>query len=1122
MEEVILKPKWSNFDVGNSKTISDFFDMEKIERGQEEISLDLLRDYYRKDGTIGSTLIEELALRGYSFYGKKDSSFLPANYEPKRIIRVKDNSNNCFQKINYNILGLTGIIKKFSIDSDSFYDYIPLEGFKCINKHISIDMIANEFSNAGFLIEEIQTTSLINIYDIISLSKLDKITDDIKNIGINNISDFCKNIDKIINIIPNLNKYDVKRMKIISQWYDEKYGILDLRGITIAEYFDFRNKNFEGYCKKKGYIKTIELINDHHIKRFKKIVNIYVDMFITYLKVYYYKNLETEVLNIKITDIENLGTENTIKSLIKNGITTIGELLKTNLNNIVGLGEGKIANINYVIFDLIGDSPSGLPPVCKRTNHIQKSLYDIRISDFFLGAAPQNFIDYCEKNNYIYVRDFADKDLNELLKQISGFGASRIKIIKNELQDEKYNTTSQKELLNIIFDEFIKKNKELYSIVYERIIKGKTLEEIGTMFKLTRERIRQLERKGMRGIISLANILCNSLLKNSELVYIDEKYLDSIFDDNNKAKIIYSVLRDRNEFYYSDYFDKIFVLSSFPECKQFISEMGKFLHGETEDSKDILSEPDFKKGINEIASKYGFDKYILDDDYAKMIEKSNYRFSGNILIRKGVYIHDIYSKILRDYFPNGITFNEENCDKMKEIYAKLTKEKSDLSVRNLSAKLQRDPKVILRGSNTYIHIDNVNVDENILEVIRKYIIHLFKQEGLPSVYSDRIYSVFKEELNRYGIDNYAYIYGVLRYYYPKEFDYNNFWITKNGKKEITRDLALIDYLKKDKNYNIGIPKEQIISLFGLSGPFLANLTVNSNEIQECHNKENLIYYKNYRISDKTLEKIKTFVEDNIDSQYGYISLRFLLSKYKIYLEEDKIDDDITLGNALKNYLNEYYIKDQYICKEKTDDELNEYFFFELYLKEKRIITRKGFEAFAEEKGISANRVYDVLKSRLEGLYQLNITDFARNLTVSTDDLSKIYEIIDKNIEGREYLPLSDLKKNGDLYRMPKIEYPWNEYILRSILIKRPNLTYRIIDIPGLVLFSEKGIVIKSELKISNYIELLMYVYRKNNYYLLENANQVFKELQLSGLVSDTLPNEFKKRIVDEYGRLMRC
>lgn len=1118
MEEVVLKPEWSYFDVRNSKIVSDFFNMQKIDYNEKSFSLNALRNYYRYDRINGSYLIEELALRGYTFNTNNESSFLPRSFDPKKIIRINHDTKNCFKKINFNIMGLSGIVQKYSIDSDLFFDYIPLEGFLILNNNISIDMVENEFKNAGFVVEAINKNTSINVIDIINLSKLGKLSDIFKEKAIFNIEDLCEHFDEIITKIPNLNKYDVKKLKLITEWFDKDYRIKDFRNVFISDYFNFRNVKFDHYCTKNNYTEVIDLIADLNIYNFDKDVVLYYETFVAYLKTYYFLNIESEIGSIEIKEIPNLGTRNTIDLLYESGIRTIKDLLKADLYNMSGLGKGKIINIEVSLFDFINN------PIRETINKhaIQESLYNIKIDDLFKESGLSSFTDYCEKNNYIYVRDLVGHDLSSILKSIKMLGKTKTNEITKKLMDEKYNVPSPGELVKILYSEAIENNKDLYSIVFERIIHNKTLEELGNENNVTRERIRQQEAKGLRILRSVSNIFYDIVLKNSNYICIDAIILDEIFNDINESTIMFDILKNRSEFYHNEYIDKIFIVDNFPECNIFFSEIEAILNGEDEDSKDFTTLEEINNKINRIINKYSLDKYLTCDDFNKMIDNCNYKQVGNMFMKKGIYIHDIFSNILKEYFPDGMTFDEKNCDLMKQKYFEITGEKSDLSVRNLTAKLQRENDVVLRGPNTYIHIDNVKIDNNLLEVIRKYILHLFEHEGVPSIYSDKIYNVFKEELNSYGIDNYSYIYGVLRYYYPEEFVYNNFWIAKNGNKGVTRDLALVDYLKNDTNYNEGIPKEKIISLFGLSGPFLLNLTFNSTEIHECHNKENLIYYDNYRLSDKLLEKIENYIENNIDSQYGYISLKHLLNKFNIYLEEEKIIDEYTLGNALKKYLTNYFISGLYVCKEQTDANLDEYFFFDLYLNNNDIITRKGYELYAEEKGIYANRIYDVLKNRFDKLYQINITDFTSDIGISSEVISEIYNLIDRNMDGKKYIPLSDLKKNGDLFRMPRIEYSWNEYLLRSVLIKNPSDKYIIIDIPGPMLYTEKGILVRKDLNIKNYIDFLVYVYNEKNYYLIDNVNQLYKELQSKGLISDTLPNDFRKIVVDDYGRLRRC
>ena len=1115
MEEVVTKPKWSNFNVRNSKNISEFFRIEGLEQNQNVFSLALLRDYYRSDSLKCSDLIEELSLRGYSFVSNNETGILPNNYESTKYIRVNSLENNNYKKINFHIIGISDIISKFHIDNDKFFEYIPIEGFLKLNKNVLLDIIENEFKNAGFVLEPIDSCLELSAVDLMNINKCNKLSNVFKKKKIISIEDFRANVEKVISETLNLNLYDAIRLRLISDWFDSDCKIKDVRNISVKEYFNGKDDKFNDYCRKMGYVKVIDMLTDPLIKTFNKTVVIYYDTFISYLKAYNYVNISPEIRNYEINKIEGLGTSNTIEALNGDNIYTIAELLKADLNQVKGIGKEKIKNIEVAILRFVDN-----PDINEEKNIIiQDNLCNIKIKDFFYEPSFRKFVDYCEKKNYIYIKDLTSINLSNEIKSNKILNENEI---IDKLSDKKYNISSSTELFNVLFDEYIEKNNNLYSILYERIVDGKTLEQLGIEKNISRERIRQKEVKGMLLLQHATNILFDLILNSKKYLCISEDKLNEIFRDANKSKIMFSILRTRKEFYSENDFGKLFIISNYPECKLFLSEIKVLLNGEAKCCKDIMSLEEIKKEINNIIKKYNLEEWIVYRDFNKMIANCNYKFVGNILMRKGTYIHDIYLRILKENFPNGITFNKENCEKMKEIFYKLTKEKSDLSVKNLSSKLQREKDVIICGSNTYIHIDNVKSDKELFKKIKKYIDYLFEQEGLPSVYSDRIYKVFKEELNKIGINNYAYIYGVLRYYYPEDFNFDNYWITKKNNKGITRDLALIDYLKKDTNYNEGISKEKLISLFGLSGPFLFNLTVNVKEIQECHNKENLIYYENYKLSAKLLDKIKSYIDENIDSQYGYISLKFLFNRYNIYLEEEKIIDENTLGNALKKYIKKYYIKGQYMCKNETRENLDEYFFFNLYLENNNVITRKGFETFAEEKGIISSRIYDVLRNKFEELYQINISDFTKTIKITIENISAIYKIIDKNFEGKQYLPLSELKKNGDLYKMPSINYSWNEYLLRTILIKNLPEKYVMIDIPGAILFNKKGILIKKELGITDYIDFLVYVYKQKNFYSLESVNQLLKELQSLGLVNDTFPNELRKRIVDEYGRLIRC
>ena len=1120
MEEVILKPQWSYFEIEDSHNIANFFRVQKIDHNVTQIPLDDLREFYRLDKMEGAILTDELSLRGFNFYSERSNGFFPIECIPKKIIRVKIENKERYKKINFYLLGLGNFITKYKVNNDMFFDYIPIEGFLRINNYIRKEMLENEFINAGFDIINLSEKK-VGIFDIIRESEFPKLSVTMKKKGICSIKDYCINIYAIISETSNLNKYDIQRLKLINNWFDEKFDFKDLTDIEILEYFNHNDKVFLNYCENNNITKVKQLVNDDNIKEFSKYTAVYINTFIDYLRFYYFTKLEDSIKNVLVSNIPYIGTKNTIDVLISNNINKLKDVLISDLNNLDGIGKGKIKSIYIAIFYFIEN-----PTLEEGTSNIAipNILYNIKIDDLitYCGLGVSSFIDYCKKNKYIYIRDLVDVDIHKALESINMLGKIKSNEIISLLTNEKYNVHSQEELIKVLASDFKINNSELYSIVYDRVIYNKTLEEVGNARNVTRERIRQVEAKAYRMLRIFADILLDYLSENKKCVVIALDTLNDVICDDDYSRIIYNIIKYDLKILYVEKMEKLFVKKNCNNAEQLFVDLNKFLDGSKEDSKDILSTDEINNYIINIIQEHELENYVELSDFAGVLEMSNYKTVGDIWLKKGVYVRDIYLNILKDYYPNGVKFDDENCEDIRKKYFDITGEKTDISNRNLTAKLQREKDVIICGSNSYIHIDNVKLPQRMLDTLKKYIIYLFEHENISSVYTGKVYNVFKEELNYYDVDSYVYLYGILRYYFIENFDFNNYWITKNGKSEVTRDLALLDYLKKDINYNVGVPKEKIISLFGLTGPYLINIITCSDEIKECHNKENLIYVGNYKLSDNLKNKIINYVNENIVKQFGFVSVKHLLSKFDIYLEEEGIVDEFTLNAVLEIYLNDFHVKELYVCKNKVDVHLDEYYFFDLFINETKYFTRRDFEQFAKEKGIYNNRIYDVLKNKFYDLYQINITDFVSNLFISNEQIDRIYSIIDENMNNRDYLLLSDLKKNGDIYKMPNLGYSWNEYLLRTILIKNMKNEYVLIDIPGAMLFTERGVLVKKSLQLNNYIDFLKYVYMMNRYYELESVNQLFKTLQAIGLINDTLPTEFKKIVVDEYGRLIRC
>lgn len=119
--------------------------------------LDELRNLYKNDVEQFFITRNELLLRGINFKKQYQSNLFPfvdTTNSPK-IIVSSDNEN--YRKINYNLLNMPDFLKKFNVESDFFFDQIPVKGFIALSKNLSIQYIIDIFKNAGFTVED--TTS---------------------------------------------------------------------------------------------------------------------------------------------------------------------------------------------------------------------------------------------------------------------------------------------------------------------------------------------------------------------------------------------------------------------------------------------------------------------------------------------------------------------------------------------------------------------------------------------------------------------------------------------------------------------------------------------------------------------------------------------------------------------------------------------------------------------------------------------------------------------------------------------------------------------------------------------------------------------------------------------------
>ncbi|OFS62295.1 sigma factor-like helix-turn-helix DNA-binding protein [Nosocomiicoccus sp. HMSC09A07] len=91
--------------------------------------LELLRELYIKDRTAFNLVLMEMQLRGIAFTEQHQSNLLKGiDFDLEPYIKASKDTNN-FKKFPFKFFGLSNLVADLKIESDLFFNYIPLSGF---------------------------------------------------------------------------------------------------------------------------------------------------------------------------------------------------------------------------------------------------------------------------------------------------------------------------------------------------------------------------------------------------------------------------------------------------------------------------------------------------------------------------------------------------------------------------------------------------------------------------------------------------------------------------------------------------------------------------------------------------------------------------------------------------------------------------------------------------------------------------------------------------------------------------------------------------------------------------------------------------------------------------------
>ena len=816
------------------------------------------------------------------------------------------------------------------------------------------------------------------------------------------------------------------------------------------------------------------------------------------------------------------------------------------LLNVKGIGKGKFEDIRAVyetyLISKTDDETLGNGQkkyeTAKSEHHenlnglmfknVNDELAEMDISLLSGLGIRRKMINRFMENGYVQIGD---------LKNISEFEVSRITENRKLKEFRNIEKTLSKNFVTIFADVLENFTNERDFAIFQKRMDGKTLQELGKEYQLTRERIRQ-KIKNLASKIDVFMIHVLKLVVDDESYVIDpllnvsidciqEKKLTNLYENEHYGKILVQWCKMNNDFVYLD-FAKVFVRSRMSRDgieEELLNIAESFIGEGMEWSKKI----DELKSVME-ENGYG---YMDESSIETFLIQRGYKKYKDFLAKGKQSYGYLCSKVIAEKFPEGIRiYNKNDLDKLRE-YANT--EYGDIgipdSTRSFGARLSEF--LVLSGRGKATAQSNIRVEESLLDSIRGFI----ENYDGKNVYYSEIFTKYEGEIReKSNIDNYNFLHGVLKLYFEGHYDFTNRdYLSKRG------DCEVHDNSERIKEYIIsaGRPasrRELKRNVVGFASDIVifGAIERDAELIQWDYNRYYSLSLMDISKEDKDLleESVRSIAKEN----KGYCSDNLLFGEVK------KTGEDFLKKNRIKAAINLYFV-----CKKLLG---NKFDFRRPHILEKGLIENISFKTVVPhligDTAILSLGDYQNLAKKLrwssattsavfaeieqnymrlnEDMYMKNdnfkigkeelvqIETVVRSLMTRGEKREKVVSEcgVEKRSEGGcmqkekplEYISMINLKIPEEL---PRIGHRWNAFLLRKV-VERYIPSLKIIDMNIVDRRFERGIIVDENSILKTYDDVVIRTLMSLGYRAVTEA-EMLKFLIEHNLICRAIPKE---------------
>lgn len=729
-------------------------------------------------------------------------------------------------------------------------------------------------------------------------------------------------------------------------------------------------------------------------------------------------DIPDEVLDEKLRPNDFSRSKNVIRKIMESGINTVGELA-LQFHKVPKLrGVGTVA-IGYLLNEM--------------EIMIQEKLKEIKL----------NNMSRHERYNY------------ELQSFISWY--KKIKCSKRSMR--KYR----------IPDRYL----ELIERRFQASLKGQhlTLEFLGKQEGVTRERIRQILKKGDDRVAELWTTI--SLILKEKLFKSKIILMDKIDNTKEEFFLLLHALESVGIFHYK--INNISVLSE-KDVHQ-LDHYVDCIHNAVDEffKRQVIFKSDLESFCKDRSST---DSVPIQVIFSIASEKVNW-----LTEEQGVLTNmtkaDVAEIVMLQYF-NGVEAyknEKELIDKANDIMPGAFS--GERSFNSIITRDDLQDTFALWGRGIYIHRKFITKDKDWVHSVQKIADEWLENEEF--IHVAKLYEKVKSEAQKRKVPNEYALYTLMRYYDKGILSFPRFpSILPYGADRIENREWIVNFINEiNRPVSINELVEEFVEKKGWKRFTLDyNLFGDDEIIPYSHG--HYVLLKSYDSVDKQqLELISQRINRELDKNPVFY-IRSFFKENNMYLESIGIPTSYVLYYLLKNIKRHsmHFPRFPYIVSEnfRGDSLASRELVEEYLLEERRIVAREEVINFLEEKIGVGSSVLDLALVRSNDIFYFSYGQYGEYVhreTIGMDDamvysvnkeVEYYYNFI-KRSEGREYVLLKELYHPDDLPNLPNY-IPWSVDLLGDILKKHNKWT--IIGSFGEIILSKKS-------DILNEVDFIQYI-----------------------------------------------